>query len=594
MISCPPATPLTKSKCGCMGGVMRRASTGISQVSRPGMPASDIVSLKRTMSRQVIPLTVSTLSPPYGSIEAKLLTPIAESPVREVEALQQETVGPSAQPVAVVDEERSASPESLATAHPVSNLAPDAPYATKPQNCASISPLIASSSGSSCNPDLYSHHGHGNGNGTNQPRLHELGWLEYHLPDGTVYYVHPTRRVTTDSNLRKESVLAALEAWFELRNLDDNVNVGVEGWVREVSVDGNGMQNPQPVLSFERYWVNHIAQTVIKEDVDSESHVGGYGRGTGSSGPGGSVASGSSGEDQLDLEYRFWSFMEAHPAHSALPAKAKAKAMDVLASAWTEHLLDSHQASPSPFTQEECKALMDLLRSFDEYHFDDHGIQTRVVARILLRVVQWRQTYLHPENYICFDPEKHSGPSPPSHESRRLAPSIHFNTTNIGSHNVSRNSLKNIGNDHSRHMVGRSRARNKGREESVGVQTIDRDSEILSEAISETKELIKLCRLEVSYLSFMIITESNLLPKFLTLEWQCELVRTNLEGKRSRLSPFSNHDREEIQRVVHDLQNQFGSLHSESLTLFYKAREKERTKPPLFVIISISIAFIYF
>jgi hypothetical protein len=37
---------------------------------------------------------------------------------------------------------------------------------------------------------------------------------------------------------------------------------------------------------------------------------------------------------ELDTEYRYWSFMEAH-AHNSLPAKAKMEAMDVLTWAWT-------------------------------------------------------------------------------------------------------------------------------------------------------------------------------------------------------------------------------------------------------------------
>ena len=36
-----------------------------------------------------------------------------------------------------------------------------------------------------------------------------------------------------------------------------------------------------------------------------------------------------------DAEYRYWSFMEAHPAHNSLPAKAKMEAMDVLTWSWT-------------------------------------------------------------------------------------------------------------------------------------------------------------------------------------------------------------------------------------------------------------------
>ena len=47
------------------------------------------------------------------------------------------------------------------------------------------------------------------------PRLHDLGWLEYHLPDGSFYYVHPTRKVTTDVNLRDEKVLSEVTVYLE-------------------------------------------------------------------------------------------------------------------------------------------------------------------------------------------------------------------------------------------------------------------------------------------------------------------------------------------------------------------------------------------
>jgi hypothetical protein len=35
------------------------------------------------------------------------------------------------------------------------------------------------------------------------------------------------------------------------------------------------------------------------------------------------------------MEYRYWSFIEAHPAHNSLPVNAKIEAMDVLTWAWT-------------------------------------------------------------------------------------------------------------------------------------------------------------------------------------------------------------------------------------------------------------------
>ena len=37
----------------------------------------------------------------------------------------------------------------------------------------------------------------------------------------------------------------------------------------------------------------------------------------------------------MNCEYKYWSFMEAYPAHSFPPVKAKIEAMDVLTWAWT-------------------------------------------------------------------------------------------------------------------------------------------------------------------------------------------------------------------------------------------------------------------
>jgi hypothetical protein len=67
----------------------------------------------------------------------------------------------------------------------------------------------------------------------------------------------------------------------------------------------------------------------------------------------------------LDLEYRYWAFMEAHPAHLPVSHKAKAEALDVLTWALTDQLLPSHCATPAPFIQEECQELRTILASFN-------------------------------------------------------------------------------------------------------------------------------------------------------------------------------------------------------------------------------------
>ncbi|KAF8804295.1 hypothetical protein BYT27DRAFT_6700590 [Phlegmacium glaucopus] len=277
------------------------------------------------------------------------------------------------------------------------------------RNILSVSPLVFSSSQSTTSNN-------GNANSWNphpgsHPKLHNLGWLEYYLPDGTVYYVHPTTRVTTEINLRSERMLTGVERFLEDHGKDHpggagsaaegTVAAGGEIWLRDVGTAKSGM-----VL--ERWWVDHRVRTVVLfgDDHDQQHGRKGYGKGKGKKGNAVRVE-----EDQLDTEYRYWSFVEAHPAHNALPSKAKIEAMDVLTWAWTERLLPSHRAVPAPFTQEECQELMTLIRSFNDDHQDDHGIQTRIVSRILLRVAHWRQTYFRPNKPLPTD----VGPSPSHH-----------------------------------------------------------------------------------------------------------------------------------------------------------------------------------
>ncbi|EAU87242.2 hypothetical protein CC1G_12460 [Coprinopsis cinerea okayama7 len=221
------------------------------------------------------------------------------------------------------------------------------------------------------------------------PRLHELGWLEYHLPDGTFYYVHPTRKIITDLNLRLDKVLTDVTNFLENGSGSgfgaipritgkDVATPGMEIWLRDVG-------NKKGFIPVKCY-VDHHARTVTVDRIVD----GGRGK---------KVVD----EDQLDMEFRYWSFMEAHPAHTTLPAKAKAEAMDVLTWAWTDRLLPSHRSVPAPFGQEECQELMNLLRGYNPDNHDDHGIQNRIVSRILLRVAVWRQKYFRPNKPLPKD-----------------------------------------------------------------------------------------------------------------------------------------------------------------------------------------------
>ena len=95
------------------------------------------------------------------------------------------------------------------------------------------------------------------------PRLHILGWREHCLPDGTVYYVHPTNRVTTEINLRNERMLTSVER-FLADYSDDQSSSAMEGtpasggeiWLRDVGTANSG-------LVLEKWWVDHQLRKVV-------------------------------------------------------------------------------------------------------------------------------------------------------------------------------------------------------------------------------------------------------------------------------------------------------------------------------------------
>ena len=237
-------------------------------------------------------------------------------------------------------------------------------------------------------------------------RLAEMGWSEYHLPDGTTYYVHRTLRVTTDVNLRDEAVLEGVSGYLGMDNGVGGrplvvVPTGCEIWLREQVVDGSKAKGGKKGKGkkgkkLETYLVDHSSRSVLLSSSTSlkgkypESVVGG-------------------GEDHLDSEFRYWTFIEGHPAHNLPSAKAKNEAIQVLNWAWTDRILpasmggaDGGSGVPAPFDQGECQELMGLLKSFPDTVEDsdanntDTAIQSRITARILIRLAQWRQANFRP------------------------------------------------------------------------------------------------------------------------------------------------------------------------------------------------------
>ncbi|KAF8872196.1 hypothetical protein BD779DRAFT_351369 [Infundibulicybe gibba] len=203
--------------------------------------------------------------------------------------------------------------------------------------------------------------------------FHAYGWVEYLLPDESLYYVHQTYQVVTDVDLGDETLLDAVMTY--LQDHDDNISPGQEFWLQNTGSHEGGFV---PLRCF----VDHSKQSVVfdsshEANGDDEHNVRhGY------------------ANDRLNAKYRYWSFMEAHPAHTSLPLDSHQDAIDALNWASTDELLPPHRSISAPFTREECQSLKTLLQSFDQR--GETSLRTRTVSKILLRVVCWRQSRLHP------------------------------------------------------------------------------------------------------------------------------------------------------------------------------------------------------
>ena len=80
-----------------------------------------------------------------------------------------------------------------------------------------------------------------------------MGWRHITLPDNSVYFYHPTLRVTTDIDLRTPSKLDAVTSYLQANSIDESF-LPPEGWESWLVHSNVGKKyNPKPISS----WVNH-------------------------------------------------------------------------------------------------------------------------------------------------------------------------------------------------------------------------------------------------------------------------------------------------------------------------------------------------
>ncbi|KAI0751191.1 hypothetical protein C8Q80DRAFT_1251035 [Daedaleopsis nitida] len=216
--------------------------------------------------------------------------------------------------------------------------------------------------------------------------LQTMGWTEYTLPDSSQYYHHAGFRATTDVDLRNPRYLQRITEFLDKTVSRETPLPATQGW--ELWVRNSA--NLRPDFKPEQCWVNHTMRVVTTVPPPTISGNG-------------VIMEHFSDDNKLDMEYRYWCFIEGHPAHVPLAPETQTEAMDALKWSYTDSLIPTAQPAPPPFAPQECQELMNLIRSFDETSNNALIVQTRVIARVLLRISQWKQVSFRPDKPLPRD-----------------------------------------------------------------------------------------------------------------------------------------------------------------------------------------------
>lgn len=258
-------------------------------------------------------------------------------------------------------------------------------------------------------------------------------WNEHRLPDGSLYWSRPISYdlpmllLVTDIDLRETGALSRVENFLARstatsgEELEGAAELGQERdiWLafsgavpnlqfktksasqsRTQGITGQATVSESDPSAFKIVMVDHAKRTTLphidRPHKESEDEV----------------------SFRLAMEKSYWSFVEAHPAHRSTSERDRDEAMDFLAWCLADQLVqvDSEQGTNYPFTLAQCRELMDLIRSVDDdpAHGRSTMVKTRIVAKVSLRNVTWRQIlYNSTKEEANGVPEEPSLPGPP-------------------------------------------------------------------------------------------------------------------------------------------------------------------------------------
>ncbi|CAE6493988.1 unnamed protein product [Rhizoctonia solani] len=126
-------------------------------------------------------------------------------------------------------------------------------------------------------------------------------------------------------------------------------------------------------------------------------------RRVGVQGPEDKFVIGEDAEHDLEMERRYWAYVETHPAHADVNPRATQEAIELLTWHYTDRFLAEKKRGEKevihvkpPFTPEESQEVLEFLKSVTaDYSHANTVLKTRTVARVHVRTAEWRLAKLH-------------------------------------------------------------------------------------------------------------------------------------------------------------------------------------------------------
>ncbi|CAE6422416.1 unnamed protein product [Rhizoctonia solani] len=126
-------------------------------------------------------------------------------------------------------------------------------------------------------------------------------------------------------------------------------------------------------------------------------------RRVGAQGPEDKLVTGEDAEHDLEMERRYWAYVETHPAHADVNPRATQEAIELLTWHYTDRFLAEKKRGEKevihvkpPFTPEESQEVLEFLKSVtSDYSHANVVLKTRTVARVHVRTAEWRLAKLH-------------------------------------------------------------------------------------------------------------------------------------------------------------------------------------------------------